>query len=180
MRIKRLLKASRLVELGACSSQVEKFRELWGDQVYVTVPRMVAVADKFDWNWGARRLLSVPAWAEYKRVHAAAWAEYKRVHAPALAEYERVRAPALAEYERVRAAAWARLYIQEGFSMNNSRGADMLAALKPGAIVTVQRSDGGQSTGRAELRPTGHWYARTGPLFSERITESNIISIRES
>ena len=56
----------------------------------------------------------------------------------------------------------------------------MLAALKPGAIVTVQRSDGGQSTGRAELRPTGHWYARTGPLFSERITESNIISIRES
>ena len=125
MRTERLLKASRLVELGACSSQVAKFRELWGEQVYVTVPRMVAVADKFDWDWGARKLLSAPARAEYDRVTAAAraeyervtapaWAEYGRVRATAWAEYGRVRAPAWAEYERVRAPAWARLYIQEG------------------------------------------------------------------
>ena len=57
----------------------------------------------------------------------------------------------------------------------------MLAALKPGALVTVQREDGGQSTGRAEYRPaTGEWYARTGPLFGVRITESNIVAIRHA
>ena len=62
--------------------------------------------------------------------------------------------------------------------MNNSRGADLYSRLAAGMMVTVQREDGGRATGRAELRPTGHWYARTGPIFSTRITESNIVAIR--
>ena len=136
MRTKRLLKVSCLVKLNACPQQVAKFRELWGEQVYVTVPRMTSVADHFDWDWGAQKLLSAPAWAEYERVTAPALAEYNRVTAPALAEYNRVTVAAWAEHKRVTAAAWAeykrvtaqaraeckrvtapawaRLYIQEG------------------------------------------------------------------
>ena len=125
MRTKRLLKVSCLVKLNACPQQVAKFRELWGEQVYVTVPRMTSVADHFDWDWGAQKLLSAPAWAEYERVTApalaeynrvtvAAWAEHKRVTAAAWAEYKRVTAQARAECKRVTAPAWARLYIQEG------------------------------------------------------------------
>ena len=61
--------------------------------------------------------------------------------------------------------------------MNHENGAALYEALTPGARVTVRRRDGGQSTGRAELRPSG-WYARTGPLFSERITATNIIRVQ--
>lgn len=61
--------------------------------------------------------------------------------------------------------------------MNNSNGAALLARVKAGDLVTVRRRDGGQSTGIAEYRATG-LYARTGPLFSQPIMESNIISIR--
>lgn len=61
--------------------------------------------------------------------------------------------------------------------MNNERGAALFEGLQVGDRVTVRRPDGGQSTGRAELRPTGHWYARTGPLFSERITAANILKV---
>lgn len=62
--------------------------------------------------------------------------------------------------------------------MNNSNGAALLARVKPGDLVTVRRADGGRATGRAELRPTGHWYARTGPLFSERMHADNILSFQ--
>mgnify|MGYP001607011844 CR=1 FL=1 len=135
MKTRRLLKASRLVELGACQSQVKLFRRLFGAQVFVTVPRMVAVADSFDWNWGARNLLGAPAladyqraiaptWADYERARAPAWAEYQRAIAPASADYqrataaaradyERARAAALADYQRARAAAFARAYIND-------------------------------------------------------------------
>jgi hypothetical protein len=55
----------------------------------------------------------------------------------------------------------------------------MLAELKPGAVVTVRRDDGGQSTGRAEFQHlTGQWYARSGPHLTVRVTESNIVAIR--
>jgi hypothetical protein len=64
-------------------------------------------------------------------------------------------------------------------AVNNSRGADMLAALKPGTLVTVRRDDGGQSTGRAEFQHlTGQWYARPGPHLTVRINEFNIVAVR--
>jgi hypothetical protein len=62
--------------------------------------------------------------------------------------------------------------------MNNSNGDALLARVTPGALVTVRRRDGGQSTGRAEQGPTGAWRARTGPLFSEPITAATIIRVQ--
>lgn len=123
----RILKASTLKELNACLDQVNLFRETWSASVRVTEARMVKVAALFEWSWGARRLLSAPALAEYECVAASAWAEYQRVKASAwaeyvrgtvfkeqAAEYERVTVLALAEFLRVKARTFARLYIQEG------------------------------------------------------------------
>ena len=90
---------------GACSEQVALFKELFPKGVEITEEVCVGVADKFNWNWAAENLLSVPAYAEYQRVTVPAYAEYQRVRAPAYAEYERVTAPADAKYERVRASA---------------------------------------------------------------------------
>jgi hypothetical protein len=114
----RILKLSTLIDLGACSYQVKRFRKTFGESVRVTEKLCLSASDKFDWTWAASHLLSAPALAEYKRAMAPARAECERVMAPARAEYERVmaltwaeyervRAPAYAEYERVMALAWA-------------------------------------------------------------------------
>ena len=110
-----------LTDAQACSEQVNKFRDTFGDSVNVTVARARKVADKFDWDFAVRFLddegkaeyerVNGPASAEYQRVRGAALAEYQRVSGAALAEYQRVNGPALAEYQRVSGAAWASAYI---------------------------------------------------------------------
>ena len=106
---------------GACRDQLALFKRKFGDSVEVTVQLAESVANEFDWDWVASKLLKAPAWDEYyrvtaaawdeyERVTAAAWAEYYRVTAPAWDEYKRVKAAARAECERVTAAAWAEYY----------------------------------------------------------------------
>ena len=109
---------------GACQDQRDKFKEIFGSQVEVTLDLCIKHAQDFDFNWAANHLLSstaraeyarvrAPAWAEYERVTASAEAEYERVTAPARAEYARVRAPARAEYERVKASAFFHAWEQD-------------------------------------------------------------------
>ena len=110
-----------LLDESACKAQVEKFRELFGESVNVTVAEARKVADKFDWRFAVRFLdaegradyerVTGPAWAEYERARRAAWAAYRRVRGPAWADYDRVTGPAWAEYERVTGPAWASAYI---------------------------------------------------------------------
>ena len=106
---------------GACTSQVERFRDLFGDSVTITPERCVEHAAQFDWSWAAKKLLApsayveyewvrVTAYAEYTRVCDTADAEYKRARVTAYAEYQRVCDPAYAEYTRVRAETFGRLY----------------------------------------------------------------------
>jgi hypothetical protein len=123
MKKSRLLKLSTLIELGACSDQVELFRKTFGESVRVTEKLCLSVSDKFAWTWAASHLLSALteyarvralAWAEYKRVISLACSEYERAIAPAVAtraEYERITAPARTEYERAKALAFARGYL---------------------------------------------------------------------
>ena len=92
---------------GACRDQLALFKRKFGDSVEVTVQLAESVANEFDWDWVASKLLKAPAWDEYERVTAAAWDEYERVTAAAWAEYYRVTAPAWDEYKRVKAAARA-------------------------------------------------------------------------
>ena len=87
---------------GACRDQLALFKRKFGDSVEVTVQLAESVANEFDWDWVASKLLKAPAWDEYKRVKAAA-----------RAECERVTAAAWAEYYRVGAAAFATAYISQ-------------------------------------------------------------------
>ena len=98
----RKLKAKR-----ACQVQLDKFKELFGSKVEITLELCIKHAQDFNFNWAADDLLSASALAEYQRVRAPAWAEYQRVRAPAWAEYQRVTASAYAEYDRVKAPAYA-------------------------------------------------------------------------
>ena len=98
---------TQLQTLGACENQLELFKQLFGDEVKLTLEVVKEHGHKFDIQWAANMLLSKEALAEYKRVRDAALAEYKRVEGAALAEYERVRDAALAEYKRVLDAALA-------------------------------------------------------------------------
>ena len=124
----KIITLRQLDAKGACQDQRDKFKEIFGSQVEVTLDLCIKHAQDFDFNWAANHLLSstasleyervraparaeyervtAPAWAEYARVRASPWAEYARVRASAWAEYERVRAPARAEYARVRASAF--------------------------------------------------------------------------
>ena len=66
-----ILKLSQLK--GACSNQRALFRKHFGTGGEVTLAKVEAVADLFDWDWAASHLLSPPAKAEYDKVRAAAW-----------------------------------------------------------------------------------------------------------
>jgi cell division septum initiation protein DivIVA len=104
----RILELQTLVNNDACAEQVELFKQMFGNSVEITPELCVSVADKFDFTWAVRHLLSPAARADYERVRAPARAEYERAKESVRADYERVRAPAWAEYyERVRAPAWA-------------------------------------------------------------------------
>ena len=110
-----------LKEKFACQEQIELFDSLFGCEVEVTRESCRAVASRFDWEWGAKNILSAPARAEYERICAPARAKYVRISDPARAEYvrisnqawaekERISAQAKAEYERICAQAWADAY----------------------------------------------------------------------
>ena len=71
----RILTLQTLINKGACSSQVELFRSMFGKQVRVTQKLCASVADKFDFRWAASHLLSAPAWAECNRARASAFAK---------------------------------------------------------------------------------------------------------
>ena len=92
-----ILTLQRLKDLDACTEQLALFESTFGESVEVTPELCVSVADKFNFVWAARYLLSQSARTEYGRVRAPAWAEYERVTAPVLAEYERVLARTFGE-----------------------------------------------------------------------------------
>ena len=63
--------------------------------------------------------------------------------------------------------------------MNNERGAELLAALKPGDLVTIRDTDGGQRIGRAARHPDGLFImagAHGGKLY--KVTSSNILKVQ--
>ncbi len=118
------LTSERLIELGACEEQIEKFDEIFPEGTDVTIELAVQHANTFNWNWAAEKLLTTQALQEYERINAQAlqeyervrvpaWQEYRRVNAQALQEYYRVRVPALQEYQRVNAQAFAETFISQ-------------------------------------------------------------------
>ena len=103
----RTLTLQTLIDEHACLSQAELFSNTFGDSVEVTPELCLSVADKFDWDWAARHLLSSVARADYVRATEACADDYDRVTAPAWADYVRATASAQADYNRATAPAWA-------------------------------------------------------------------------
>ena len=68
----RLLTVADLKKVGDCEEQTERFRELFGAEVLVTVELAAKHASDFDWNWAAMKLLSAPARAAYEAAMAPA------------------------------------------------------------------------------------------------------------
>jgi hypothetical protein len=71
----KILKLATLIELHACTSQTDLFKERFGESVEITETLCEGVATLFDFDWAARNLLTAPAWAEYQRVRALAFAK---------------------------------------------------------------------------------------------------------
>jgi hypothetical protein len=120
----RILHLSTLVEKGACTQQVNLFRELFGESVTVTERRAVSVAGRFDLPWAASRLLSQTAWGEYQKTNTTAWYDCQRAIQTAwdrsyktrqtsLNEYYKARQTALDEYCKILARIFANLYIND-------------------------------------------------------------------
>lgn len=93
----RTLTLKQLIVAVACEDQVELFKRLFGDSVEVTVERAVSVADRFDWDWAAGRLLSPAARKAFNEAEAAARKEYNEVVVPAWWAYREAKAAAFAE-----------------------------------------------------------------------------------
>lgn len=63
-------------------------------------------------------------------------------------------------------------------SANNERGAAMLAALRPGALVTVRTDSGARRYGRAERNAEGAWLIRDHSRHEWALTAANILQVQ--
>lgn len=100
---------------GACKEQVALFKATFGAApVAITQAACVEHADKFDWDWAARKLLPAPLDAAYEAKRAPLDAAYRAKRAPLLADYRAKYAPLLADYEAKRAVLFGLLAEQVG------------------------------------------------------------------
>lgn len=109
----KILSLQTLIDKGACLSQVELFREKFGESVEVTESLANQVVHEFDFDWAARHLLSTPTYKEYKKLCAPAYEEYKKMRDLVYKEYKTVCGLAYEEYKKVCAIAFAKLYNKE-------------------------------------------------------------------
>jgi len=118
----RTLHISQLITSYACQSQVDLFREMFGDQVEVTVSLARKFSGTLDFQWAADNLLSRGARAKYDTGRAVLVARYHAdpqwamvgADAGAWAKHHIDTHAALwAQYEGDEAIRWADLYIND-------------------------------------------------------------------
>lgn len=83
----RRITADLLIAEGACSDQIDLFRETFPNGCKVTLAncRKAATAG-LNLHWAAEHLLPETAWATYRAAIAPAWATYEAATAPAFYE----------------------------------------------------------------------------------------------
>src|SRR5208282_5495044 len=91
---------------GACSQQLERFRELFPDGVDVTAAVCASVAKEFDWDWAAMNLLPLRLRADYEAKLAPLRADYEAKRVLLWDDYEAKLAPLRADYEAKRVLLW--------------------------------------------------------------------------
>ena len=92
----------QLERLEACKEARDKFQELFGDSVEVTIELAKKHASDFPIDWVAQHTLG-----------ASAREKYVRATASARDEWERAEAAARDEWERAMAAAWATEFLKQ-------------------------------------------------------------------
>ena len=91
-----------------CASEFRKVKRFFGKRkrIVVTVRRAVAVADQFNFDWLAEKLLSAPARRPYADAAVPARRAYAEAMAPAYKAYDDAMAAAYKAYDDAMAAAW--------------------------------------------------------------------------
>lgn len=98
---------------GACHSQVDLFKKLFPNGAPLTVEAAMSVADKFNWDWAARKLLSKKGWKAYEEAMAPALKVYREATALDLKEYKEAKATAWEAYKEADALAFATAYLND-------------------------------------------------------------------
>jgi hypothetical protein len=127
---------SQLESLNACRDQRKVFKELFGNNVEITIDLAEEYFDKFDVDWAANNLLkpeylneyqkiknsaldeyykiSNYAYAEYLKIVDSAYnTEYLKIRYSALHEYNNIVDSAYAEYQKNKAKVFVELYIRQ-------------------------------------------------------------------
>ena len=89
----------------ACTGQLHLFKELFGNEVEVTVEKCIEYYNKFNWTWAAKHLLSDELFKEYKKIKQLAWEGYEKIEQPAWEKYEEIGQPAYKEYLKIQQLA---------------------------------------------------------------------------
>ena len=73
----KMITAELLESKKACVDQVDLFRSLWPNGVTPTRELCIEHADRFDWHWAAKNLLSEDGYKAYDEAKASALKAYK-------------------------------------------------------------------------------------------------------
>ena len=118
-----IITLEQLKEHNACVQQLHLFKELFGEEVKVTVEKCLEYYNKFDWVWAAKHLLSDELFKEYKKIEQLAWEEYFNILQPTYKkylknkvlvekEYRETMQPIWEEYRKKIAQAFAKCYLK--------------------------------------------------------------------
>ena len=101
-----IVTAAILRRKGACSESVALFVTTFGLEAKVEITEALCVehAQKFNWDWAAKNLLSAPLDVAYKTKRAPLDADYEAKRAPLDADYGATRAALVADHEAKLAA----------------------------------------------------------------------------
>ena len=117
----RILTLAQLIDVKACTKQVELFEATFGESVEVTEALTAEFANEFDFYWAAKLFLSVSARTEYNKMCSFAGAKYDKMRTAHLNDpdallpsvwtiWNKTRLIAEAEYNKVCAIAFAKMY----------------------------------------------------------------------
>src|SRR5574341_269324 len=103
----KYITVNQIKALNPCADQFCRFKRFMGkrQRIAVSVKAAIAVADQFDFDWLANRLLTAAARKAYNEAIAAARKAYSEAKAPAWKAYSEAIAPARKAYDEAKAAA---------------------------------------------------------------------------
>ena len=100
----KTIKLETLIEHDSCQSQVDLFKETFGDSVELTEAVAKEFGSKFDINWAAENLLNEEQLNAYRDAKDPLWKTYEEAKAPFLKTYQEANSPLWKTYQEATAA----------------------------------------------------------------------------